>query len=803
MTNRRNKNKDDNAIAGTCGWVRYETSYSKWLTGHPGLLWIVGKPGAGKSTLIQFILDSPDNSQVQGRLITASFFVHGRGGPGQKAPLSLFRSLLHQILLQIPTARNRFSPEFHRRLFTQGEYEKKWTWQLRELQKFFRDYILEAAESQIVRIFVDALNECGSQDTKDLVDYFQGLITYRGSGASLSVCLSCRHYPDLSSDIGLSINVDDNNRGDIETYLVEKLKSKLFADDEIKNIRQEILKRSQGIFQWVILVTRLAIESKEERGETMPMILNRLGKLPEELEGLYRELLQGFKNKTDLQQSQRLLRWICFAFEPLSIAEIRFAMIINKDNPYHSLSECQELDEYQRTDEGMATRIKYLSKGLAEIKDYRYGTTRTETKQVVQFIHQSVNDYLLQGGLELQNRSKSISELAHFDISRSCIRYLSMQEIEIWSSEEALGHEFSSSAQDRSLDNASNQLNDAVQYRSDYQHEAKRPRLQSHRPRPKDEYPLWQYATKWWPSHVQKLEAEKMPQGDLLQVFRSHLYRVFHTWRRLCSRLSDARELTLCGTLLHVTAWYGLPGLMLTMLEDTAIDVEAKNESHQTALHLAALRGHTAVAQLLLQKRANPNSQDESGRVALHGAAQNGCDAVVHLLLENGANVNAKDRKEQTPLQLASQRGQMVSAQLLLGKLAKVNIQDSAGLTALHLTAKHGHEAVARSLLEHEANVNMKGAQGETALNFAASYRFAAIVRLLLASGASQERGPGDVTALRAAVLCEHEEIATMLLKKGVKKPFWEEALRMAKTDAMKHLLLRYQPSTEKVELQS
>ena len=156
MTHRQNGNMDGDAIAGTFTWLGQEANYLKWLTGHPGLLWVIGKPGVGKSTLIHFIIDSLDNSRVPGRLVIASFFVHGRGGPGQKTPLSIFRSLLHQILLQLPKACIKFTPEYNGRYCTQGDYDKQWTWQLRELQKFFLDYILEAAESHIVRIYIDA-----------------------------------------------------------------------------------------------------------------------------------------------------------------------------------------------------------------------------------------------------------------------------------------------------------------------------------------------------------------------------------------------------------------------------------------------------------------------------------------------------------------------------------------------------------------------------------------------------------------------------------------------------------------------
>ncbi|VDM80057.1 unnamed protein product, partial [Strongylus vulgaris] len=54
----------------------------------------------------------------------------------------------------------------------------------------------------------------------------------------------------------------------------------------------------------------------------------------------------------------------------------------------------------------------------------------------------------------------------------------------------------------------------------------------------------------------------------------------------------------------------------------------------------ACARGHTGVAQLLLQHHARIDVFDENGRTALHLAALNGHLAIVHILLQHKAFVN-------------------------------------------------------------------------------------------------------------------------------------------------------------------
>ena len=67
----------------------------------------------------------------------------------------------------------------------------------------------------------------------------------------------------------------------------------------------------------------------------------------------------------------------------------------------------------------------------------------------------------------------------------------------------------------------------------------------------------------------------------------------------------------------------------------------AASNNGSTALMLAALRGHEAVAQLLLQHGADVAAASNNGSTALMLAAQGGHEAVAQLLLQHGADVAA------------------------------------------------------------------------------------------------------------------------------------------------------------------
>ncbi len=85
------------------------------------------------------------------------------------------------------------------------------------------------------------------------------------------------------------------------------------------------------------------------------------------------------------------------------------------------------------------------------------------------------------------------------------------------------------------------------------------------------------------------------------------------------------------------------------------IDVNAqKIQTKDTALHLAALKGHTDIAIELLLNDADPNIQNEYLDTALHYASLRGYyKIVVQLLLNNKAKTNIINSDGKTALDLA------------------------------------------------------------------------------------------------------------------------------------------------------
>ncbi len=155
------------------------------------------------------------------------------------------------------------------------------------------------------------------------------------------------------------------------------------------------------------------------------------------------------------------------------------------------------------------------------------------------------------------------------------------------------------------------------------------------------------------------------------------------------------------------------------------------------ALHLAAIKGHNEIIQILLnyKSKININEQDENDSLtALTHAAYNGHDAVVTSLLEAGASIFMKGKE---------------------------------GTTALNLAIIKGHRMVVKILLQHQhasTLVNQNCQNGILPLTMAARCGRLEIVYDFIAAGATTRVGD----ALHEAIKFDHGEIITILLSAGV-----------------------------------
>ena len=677
--------------ATTCTWLSEHPIYHKWFSEQRGLLWIKGNPGTGKSTLMRHTYEIAAQDKDGGeKSVFASFFFHGRGSLIQKNSLGLFRSLLHQLGRQVPRLLERITSLYKEKCQTQGEPGVDWHWHERELRNFFKSHVPNLTKVFKVRLYIDALDESGKEVAVNLVEFFEQFTD------SLSVCFSCRYYPLIALAKGSEISVEDKNARDIDIYTRNRTQSRIEDKELEEEIRGAIVRRSSGIFQWTVLVADNALEQYGQ-GRSRATILEGIKRSPSGLNALYADLLRGI-NEDDLPQSLHLMQWVCFAFEPLSITELRFAMLIHEETACTSIRQCQETPEYVEEDEQMERNIRYLSKGLIEIVSH-------SNKRVAQFIHQSINDYLLNTGLKLldSNSNYGVIGRGHFWLSRSCIKYLSMEEIKSY----------------KWGIYPNNNREDAIQTS-----------MQA--------FPFLNYSTNSWVAHAAIVEDNHIPQDDLVAKLHPAWKGALQPWIRIKLMVSSLTSAIpeFRSNILHIASTYDLPSVVEAAL-DQRIDINARNIRGQTPLHCAASEGIERVVKLLLEQGAEPDLGDKSGKTPLFYAAVAGEEAVARFLLaRRDVDVNSKDAELVcTPLSAAVDNCFAGVVELLLNKEdIEADLKYDDGATPLHHAVANRYETIVRLLLDRkDFDVNSVGQDGHSPLTYASYRGYEQMVNLLLA----------------------------------------------------------------------
>ncbi|KAF5300066.1 hypothetical protein FQA39_LY11258 [Lamprigera yunnana] len=142
---------------------------------------------------------------------------------------------------------------------------------------------------------------------------------------------------------------------------------------------------------------------------------------------------------------------------------------------------------------------------------------------------------------------------------------------------------------------------------------------------------------------------------------------------------------------------------VVSLLLDRKANVEHRAKTGLTPLMEAASGGYVEVGRVLLDKGADVNATPvpSSRDTALTIAADKGHCRFVELLLCRGAAVEVKNKKGNSPLWLAANGGHLSVVELLYNLSADIDSQDNRKVSCLMAAFRKGHVKVVKWMVNH------------------------------------------------------------------------------------------------------
>ena len=131
--------------------------------------------------------------------------------------------------------------------------------------------------------------------------------------------------------------------------------------------------------------------------------------------------------------------------------------------------------------------------------------------------------------------------------------------------------------------------------------------------------------------------------------------------------------------------------------------VEWRNDKDESALMMAAIKGHVDLVKQLIDKDADVN---KSGWAPLHYAASGAKSLVISMLLEHSAYIDAESPNGSTPLMMAALYGNADCVKILLEAGADPTLKNQQGLNAADFANRASRTD---SLLLIDAAVSQRG----------------------------------------------------------------------------------------------
>ena len=297
-------------------WVTADTNSSN-------IYWVTGKPGSGKSTLMRYLVDSKRTrdiisdwaSPMPARVLTCFFW-----NPGtlmQKSMEGLLRTLLHQALgdqdVDDHTIQELCPSRWHSCMYIKAMMPP---WSLPELLSVFRATMPLLAEHRKLFIFVDGLDEFGT-DRAERLELVNLFLEISGT-TNVKMCLSSRPWNEFKDNFEAfpSLKLEDLTRQDMKNFVRAELgSSRAFqdlskiAEDSVAHLQEQLVQKSDGVFLWLYLVTK-RLRLSAQNGKPLRKLTEMLSEMPPDLDEFFQHMLRRIPEE-DRVQASKIFQLVC------------------------------------------------------------------------------------------------------------------------------------------------------------------------------------------------------------------------------------------------------------------------------------------------------------------------------------------------------------------------------------------------------------------------------------------------------------------------------------------------------------
>ncbi|KAI0975557.1 hypothetical protein F4678DRAFT_483832 [Xylaria arbuscula] len=452
----------DPAYGQTCEWILSPkvSPFHSFLSSKDPILWISGKAGSGKSTLMKYAWKSEEMRKELlqgwargGELIMARFFMFEGGNRIQKTYEGFLRSVLYQILSIRRDLIKVAFPSF---------FDCPWPPPVQftsttNLNQGFYSLFSHMSEKLRMVVFIDGIDEYRIMERKDhyepgdievQYDKEEGdeswgrskwrtdshteiakLINSMANKDIIKFVVSSRelHVFEDAFDEFPRIRLQEHTEKAIAEYIAGRLEDEAPGLPDTINLCAELAQKSEGDILWARLALDMVIDgSLRTLRSTLNSLPTRLGGT----EGLYMRMIENLKPE-DQNDACRIFHLVLRAQQPPSIITLAFAAQGYLDPYRNELKVVQDAAKpftkaaLQQLTDQMQRRLRVCCVGLLEA-EAKGAPDTLETARRVVFNHQTTKEWV--GRDDVWKRLPSIHQVNDIDLDLAllsgCVRHL-------------------------------------------------------------------------------------------------------------------------------------------------------------------------------------------------------------------------------------------------------------------------------------------------------------------------------------------------------------------------------------------